>query len=143
LDSPTSRGIQKFLLALYSFIQERRRGPGCNVDTKLIIESRAFPCDNQRCNILEVAVALRLLVAVLALHSFAWAGSFDQPVFKRTVDLGPSKSSPGARGKVTCYFFSSFMIKEVDMAEKGAARLAIVPTEAVPTPAVPAPTAPK
>jgi hypothetical protein len=76
---------------------------------------------------LEVAVALRLLVVVLALHSFAWAGSFDQPVFKRTVDLGPSKSSPGARTKVTCYFFSSFMVKEVDLAEKGASRLAIIP----------------
>jgi hypothetical protein len=72
-------------------------------------------------------VALRLLVAILALHSFAWAGSFDQPVFKRTVDLGPSKFSPGARTKVTCYFFSSFMVKEVDLAEKGASRLAIVP----------------
>jgi hypothetical protein len=77
--------------------------------------------------ILEVVVPLRLLVAVLALHSLAWAGSFDQPVFKKTVDLGPSKSSSGARAKVTCYFFSSFMVKEVDMAEKGAARLAIVP----------------
>jgi hypothetical protein len=76
---------------------------------------------------LEVAVALRLVVAVLALHSFAWAGSFDQPVFKKTVDLGASKSSPGARAKVTCYFFPSFMVKEVDMAEKGAFRLAIVP----------------
>jgi hypothetical protein len=72
-------------------------------------------------------VPLRILFSFLALTSLAWAGSFDQPVAKKTVDLGPSKSSPGSRAKVTCYFFSSFMVKEVDMGEKGADRLAVVP----------------
>jgi hypothetical protein len=96
----------------------------------LIIESRAFPCDNQRCKILEVAVALRLLAGILVWTSVALTAqtaSFDKPLFKKTVDLGASKNTPGARAKVTCYFFPSFMVKEVDMAEKGAFRLAIVP----------------
>jgi hypothetical protein len=97
-------------------------------DSKLMIEPDGFPCDNQLSKaIVEVSVPLRLLVAVLTLHSLAWAGSFDQPVFKRTVDLGPSKSSTGTRVKVTCYFFPHFMVKQVDAGEKGAERLAIVP----------------
>jgi hypothetical protein len=75
-------------------------------------------------------VALRLLACFLvwtAVALTAQTASFDKPQFTKTVDLGPSKFSPGARAKVTCYFFSSFMVKEVDMAEKGAFRLALVP----------------
>lgn len=70
---------------------------------------------------------LRLLCSVLALVSIARAGQFDEPVFKKTVDLGPARYSPGAHAKVTCYFFHAFMIKEIDLGEKGAERLAIVP----------------
>ncbi|HJX83395.1 MAG TPA: hypothetical protein VJ723_03530, partial [Candidatus Angelobacter sp.] len=75
---------------------------------------------------------LRLLLAVLALScvsSLSWAGTFDLPLSKKVVDLGRSESSPGRRAKVTCYFFAHFMVKEVDMGEKGADRLAIVPIE--------------
>lgn len=77
---------------------------------------------------------LRFLFSILALSSLALAGTFDKPASKRVVDLGPSRSNaPGqnakdqARAKVTCYYFSGFMVKEVDMGEKGAERLAIVP----------------
>jgi hypothetical protein len=70
---------------------------------------------------------LRLLLIVLALVSLSCADSFDKPLSKKTVDLGPSPSSPETRAKVTCYFFAKFMVKQVDMGDKGAARLAIVP----------------
>src|SRR5260370_24590020 len=70
---------------------------------------------------------LRLLFSVLALSCIGWSGTFDQPLSKKVVDLGRSESSPGRRAKVTCYFFPHFMVKEVDMGEKGAERLAIVP----------------
>lgn len=72
-------------------------------------------------------MSLRIFASVLALSSLSWAASFDKPHFQKTVDLGASRSSPGARAKVTCYFFSNFLVKEVDMGEKGAERLAIVP----------------
>jgi hypothetical protein len=72
-------------------------------------------------------VPLRLLWSALVLVSIARAGSFDQPAFKKTVDLGPARYNPKTHGKVTCYFFASFMVKEVDMGEKGAERLAIIP----------------
>jgi hypothetical protein len=72
-------------------------------------------------------VPLRILFSFLALTSLAFAGTFDKPLSTRTIDLGPSNSSPGARSKITCYYFPSFMVKEVDLGEKGADRLAIVP----------------
>jgi hypothetical protein len=75
----------------------------------------------------EVSVPLRLLVSILTLTSFSWAASFDKPLYQRAVELGPSQSTPGARARVTCYFFPMFMVKEVDLGEKGANRLAIVP----------------
>jgi hypothetical protein len=59
--------------------------------------------------------------------SFSGASSFDKPLHKKTLDLGPSKFSSGTQAKVTCYFFPHFMVKEVDLGEKGASRLAIVP----------------
>ena len=70
---------------------------------------------------------VRLLLILLALVSLSWAESFDKPLSRKKVDLGPSPSSSETRAKVTCYFFATFMVKEVDMGDKGAARLAIVP----------------
>ena len=74
---------------------------------------------------------LRLLLTVFVFVSIAGsiarAGSFDTPVLKKTVDLGPARYNPRTHGKVNCYFFHDFMVKEVDMGEKGAERLAIVP----------------
>lgn len=70
---------------------------------------------------------LRLLGCALLFVSILRAGSFDPPHLKKTIDLGPAKYSPGSRAKVTCYFFPSFMVKEVDTGEKGAERLSILP----------------
>jgi hypothetical protein len=81
-------------------------------------------------------VPFRLVFRVFILAGLALpaqAASFDKPVFTKTVDLGRSPSTPAGRAtpeiraKVTCYFFPSFMVKEVDLGEKGAERLAIVP----------------
>lgn len=81
-------------------------------------------------------MGFRLLAVILAWISFimsARAASFDKPQFTKTVDLGrspsnpPGRPGPGVRAKVSCYFFPSFMVKQVDMGEKGAERLAIVP----------------
>src|SRR5262249_20801476 len=62
------------------------------------------------------------------MSTLAWAGSFDKPVSQRTVNLGGSNSTTQGHAKVTCYFFSTFMVKEVDLGEKGASRLSIVPS---------------
>lgn len=68
-----------------------------------------------------------LLCSIIILVSLSSATSFDKPRYKRTVDLGPSRYTPGNRGKVSCYYFAGFMVKEVDLGEKGADKLAIVP----------------
>ncbi|HWZ46128.1 MAG TPA: hypothetical protein VNW97_21830 [Candidatus Saccharimonadales bacterium] len=72
-------------------------------------------------------MAHRLLWCLLVLTSLSWASSFDQPVRKQTVDLGPSPDVPGTHARVNCYFFPEFMVKEVDMGEVGAERLGILP----------------
>lgn len=75
---------------------------------------------------MEGDLILRLLCAVWALGSLASPAGFDQPLSKKTIDLGPSSVSPQTRTKITCYWFARFMVKEVDLGEKGASRLAIV-----------------
>jgi hypothetical protein len=72
-------------------------------------------------------VPVRFLFSFLSLTSLAFAGTFDKPLSIKTVHLRASKSSPGVRSKVKCYYFSSFMVKEVDLGEKGASRLAVLP----------------
>ena len=81
----------------------------------------------------------RILATIVAVTSFSWAASFDKPVSKKTVDLGPSKSNPPAQPNpahdmVTCYYYPTFMVKEVDLREKGAERLAVVPAGKVAPP---------
>ena len=72
-------------------------------------------------------MAFRLLLSFLILNTLAFAGSFDKPLSKKVVKLGHSASNEKTRRKVTCYYYPGFMVKEVDLGEKGAERLAIVP----------------
>jgi hypothetical protein len=72
-------------------------------------------------------LSIRLLLTLLILAPLSSAETFDKPLSKKTVDLGPSRSTPSTHAKVTCYFFSTFMVKQVDLGEKGADRLSIVP----------------
>jgi hypothetical protein len=69
----------------------------------------------------------RWIASVLLLTTCSWAASFDRPLSTKIVDLGPSKYSSGSRARVRCYYFPGFMVKEVDLGEKGAERLAILP----------------
>jgi hypothetical protein len=69
----------------------------------------------------------RLLVGLLLLASLSWGETFDKPVRKQRVELGKAANPLSDRTRVTCYFFSNFMVKEVDLGEKGADRLGIVP----------------
>jgi hypothetical protein len=87
----------------------------------------------------ENIVPLRFLFCVLAFSSLAVASSFDKPLATKTVDLGPSKSNPPGTPNpvhdvVRCFYFPTFMVKEVDLKEKGAERLAVIPAGKVPPP---------
>jgi len=82
-------------------------------------------------------VAFRLLISFFAFTTLAFAGSFDKPLAKKVVNLGPSgsgKLEPKSQGKVTCYYYPGFMVKEVNLGEKGAERLAIVAAGKTATP---------
>ena len=72
-------------------------------------------------------MSLRIFSAVLLLVVASCAATFDPPRSKKTVVLGPSPARTKTLAKVNCYVYPAFMVKEVDMGEKGAERLAIVP----------------
>jgi hypothetical protein len=58
------------------------------------------------------------------------ATPFDQPVAVDNVELPASKDNPDARPAVNCYRYKGFMVKEVDLGEVGAEKLAILPENA-------------
>jgi hypothetical protein len=86
-------------------------------------------------------VLLVMCIAGLGLVDFAqeWPprsgkseDSFDAPLKKEIVDNGLSPyGAPGQnrRNELACYFYSTFMIKQYDVGEKGAEWLAIAPVE--------------
>ena len=69
-------------------------------------------------------MSVRLLISFFAFTTLAFAGSFDKPLAKKVVNLGPSESNPPGRlepkthGKVTCYYYPGFMVKEVNLGER-------------------------
>ncbi len=78
---------------------------------------------------------MRLFVLFLFVASFSHAQAldegFDKPLKKTVVDLGVSPfylASQDVRSKLTCYYYSSFTVKEYDQGEKGAEWLSIVPS---------------
>jgi len=52
---------------------------------------------------------------------------FDKPVKKTVVDFGPSPYRQHVRKTLTCYYYSTFTVKEYDEGQKGAEWLSIVP----------------
>ena len=76
-----------------------------------------------------------LLLVAGSLHAQADRANlnegFDKPLKKTVVDLGPSpfyRASQHVRNKLTCYYYSTFTVKEYDQGEKGAEWLSIVPS---------------
>ncbi|HEY9131751.1 MAG TPA: hypothetical protein VIM98_08365 [Dyella sp.] len=60
----------------------------------------------------------------------AWAASsplLDKPVREIQLPLPPPPDVPDAKPMLTCWYYSRFMIKQLDAGEKGASELAIVP----------------
>jgi len=62
-------------------------------------------------------------VPALALAS----GPFDSPLKVRDVRLAADPQNPKARRQVTCFYYRSIVIKQVDYGEVGADRLALLP----------------
>lgn len=58
------------------------------------------------------------------------ATPFDQPVAVDNLELPPNKGNPDAKPAVNCYRFKGFTVKEVDLGEVGAEKLAILPEDA-------------
>ncbi len=55
------------------------------------------------------------------------AEPFDSPLKVRTVKVAPDPQNPGARRQVSCFYYRSIVIKEIDLGEVGANRLGLLP----------------
>jgi hypothetical protein len=88
-----------------------------------------------RSHIVGVKLFSLLLLVAGSLHAQADRANlnegFDKPLKETVVDLGPSpfyEASKHVRNKLTCYYYSTFTVKEYDQGEKGAEWLSIVPS---------------
>jgi hypothetical protein len=69
-----------------------------------------------------------LAMAACSLPALALAsGPFDSPLKTRTAQLAADPQNPKARRQVTCFYYRSIVIKQVDYGEVGADRLALLP----------------
>ena len=82
------------------------------------------------------SIAIMLLALAGSLSApLALADSFDAPQEKKIVDLGPSPYAPAGRIRLSCFFYSGFLVKEYnDEGLKGSEWLAIAPSQAEPRP---------
>jgi hypothetical protein len=75
-----------------------------------------------------VTAVQRILWLMVALPLLALAGSpFDAPLQVRRVRLPPDPQNPNARRRVSCFYYRSIVVKQVDYGEVGAERLALLP----------------
>jgi hypothetical protein len=72
------------------------------------------------------ALALALLTCALPVLAPA-SGPFDSPLKTRRVRLAADPQNPKVRREVTCFYYRSIVIKQVDYGEVGADRLALLP----------------
>src|SRR5262245_34179853 len=73
---------------------------------------------------------LRLLLAILLLtapSAVVAQGLFDTPAKQVRIQLPRDPSLPQNRARATCRYYPGFMVKEVDLGEKGAEQLSILP----------------
>ena len=80
------------------------------------------------------AIAIALLLASAAPARAGDTTAYDKPLSVKHVDLGPAETVPPQEKEVRCSYFPTFMVKEVDEREVGAAQLSILPS----SPAAPA-----
>jgi hypothetical protein len=72
------------------------------------------------------AIVLAMIACTVPALGLA-SGPFDSPLKVRKIRLDPDPQNPKARREVTCYYYRSIVIKQVDYGEVGADRLALLP----------------
>jgi len=69
-----------------------------------------------------------LLLPALGLAASSFAGKpFDAPLKTRHVELEADPQNPNVRRRVSCFYYRSVVVKQVDYGEVGAQRLALLP----------------
>jgi hypothetical protein len=81
-----------------------------------------------RLALVVAAVALQTAASVAQAAGTDAAPEFDTPLAVKHVDIGPAETVPPQEKEVRCSYFPTFMVKEVDEREVGAAQLSILPS---------------
>jgi hypothetical protein len=81
---------------------------------------------------LSVARAVFLIASIASLTLPAGTASaapslFDKPVKVVRIPLPADPENPQAKARVSCFYFPHFMVKEIDLGEKGSEQLSLVP----------------
>jgi hypothetical protein len=78
----------------------------------------------------------RLLLFLLLAAPTLAQSPFDAPLYKQTVDLGPSPYYPGGNRRIelSCLYYFRFLVKQIDSGQKGADLLSITPLDDGDTP---------
>ena len=84
---------------------------------------------------LLLSTVVAFLCVFQAFRAQAVAGDvYDQPIEVRRVPLKADPHNPQAKRNVTCFTYSHFVVKQVDLGEVGADRLSIIPAAPGKTP---------
>ncbi len=75
------------------------------------------------------------LAACVAVFAAAGAAPFDTPIDKKVVTLPADPANPQAKPNRTCFSYPGFVVKQIDLGEKGAEELSIAPGTAPACPA--------
>jgi len=70
----------------------------------------------------------RLISTALLLPALACSAEpFDAPLKVRTLKLAPDPQNAGAKREVSCFYYRSIVVKQIDLGEVGANRLGLLP----------------
>jgi hypothetical protein len=72
-------------------------------------------------------MAQRLLLCLLAFPVIGVTGPYDSPLKTRQVELAADPQNAHAKRQISCFYYRSVVVKEVDYGEVGAERLALLP----------------
>lgn len=74
-----------------------------------------------------ILAALLLTTALAAATTPPSPGDYDKPTREVNLPLPPDPDNPHAKPKLSCFYYPNFMVKQVDLGEKGAEQLSILP----------------
>lgn len=78
----------------------------------------------------SLLVRSSVFVMFFAASGASTADFFDKPIDKKVIALAADPANPSAKPKRSCFTYPGYVVKEIDLGEKGADELSIAPIKA-------------